>query len=149
MKYLVPSSGHSCIIAIHFRTLYLSLPIYNNHLIYMDSSILQKLIKPSNSLHQRLLLCKRRPLVLGISPHREPMLNPREEVNLPRLPRLGEDGLGLVTLLRREDGVNLRRRNGQRARDGREFFVCDKRRVGDEARLNAVFVVSDDVLNSL
>lgn len=77
------------------------------------------------------------------------MLNPREEVNLPRLPRLDEDRLGLVTLLRREDGVNLRRRNGQRARDAGEFFVGDKRGMGDEARLDAVLVVSDDVLISV
>lgn len=131
-------------IAIPFKTLYLSLPYM--HVVYIDNSILQKLIKPTHSLRQRLLLCKRRPLLLRISPHRKPMLDPREEVNLPRLPRLDEDRLGLVTLLRREDAVNLRRRDGQRARDAGEFLVGDKRRVGDEARLDAVFVVPDDVL---
>ena len=74
------------------------------------------------------------------------MLDAREKGDLPRLAGLDEDVLGVVALLGGEDGVDFRGGDGERAADGGEFLVGDEGRVCDEADLDAVFVVADDVL---
>lgn len=57
-----------------------------------------------------------------------------------------QDLLRLVALLDGEDLVHLGGRDGQRAADGRELLLRDEAGVGDEADVDAVLVVADDVL---
>lgn len=70
-----------------------------------------------------------------------------EQVNLVRLPDLAQDLLGLLAQLSREDGVRLRRGDGQWAGDGSQLVVIDKGGMSDVADLDAVLVVADNVLD--
>lgn len=76
----------------------------------------------------------------------ETMLNLGEQVDLVRLADFLEDLFGPVALLRREDGIGLGGRDGQRARNGREFILFDERRVSNVADVDTILVVSYDVL---
>lgn len=106
----------------------------------------QMLGEPRHGLQKGLLLCEPLPRHGGIPPDGETVLHPRKHINLPRLPCPPQDDLGLVPLVGRKDVVRFGRGDGQRARDARELVGVDKRRVGDEAAVDAVGVVADDVL---
>lgn len=54
-----------------------------------------------------------------------------------------------MSVLGWKDAVRLRGRNGQRARNSGEFGFVNEGWVSDEADIDAVLVVSDDVLFSL
>lgn len=74
------------------------------------------------------------------------MLDAGVKGDLVRLADLGEDLLGLVALVDGEDVIGLGRGDGERAGDGRQLVLVDEGRVGEEADVDAVFVVADDVL---
>lgn len=74
------------------------------------------------------------------------MLDTRVEGDLVGQAGLLEDLLGLVALLGGEDGIRLGGGDGQGARDGGELVLVDERGVGEVADVNAVLVVTGDVL---
>jgi hypothetical protein len=106
------------------------------------------LSKPRNSLDESLLLRESLSRHSRIAPDRKPVLHPREQVDLERLLCSPQDLLGLVPLLGREDVVQLGCGDGQRARNARELVGLDERGVRDEAAVDAVLVVADDVLRA-
>lgn len=86
-------------------------------------------------------------LVGGGQKKKKTYLYSAEKVNLVRLPDLAQDLLRLLAQLSREDGVGLRRGDGQWAGDGSQLVVIDKGGMGDVADLDAVLVVADNVLD--
>ncbi len=107
------------------------------------------LVEPGNGLVEGLLLG---PLLYAdghVAADAEAMGDARVQVDLVRVARLDEDALGLVALLRREDGVGLGGGDGQRAGDGGQLFLLDERWVGKVADRDAVLVVSRNILSIL
>ena len=106
----------------------------------------QMLIKPRNSLVERLFLGPLLHLVRQIAADGEPVAHAGVQVDLVRQLGLPQDLLRLVALLSGEYVVRLCGCDGQGSGDGGELILLDERRVGDEADLDTVFVVADDVL---
>lgn len=79
------------------------------------------LIKPSNSLQERMLLRILLSLLTRITPHTEPMHYTGVQINLIRLLRLHKDRFGFVALLSGEYLVCFRGGDGERSVDGGEF----------------------------
>jgi hypothetical protein len=107
------------------------------------------LIEPDNSLSEGLLLGKLDDPVVRVAPDREAVLDAGEQVDLVRQPGLLEDHLGPVALFRGEDGVRLGGGDGERARDGGELRLRDEGGVCYEAHVDAVLVVTDEVLRTV
>jgi len=106
----------------------------------------QPVVKPLHCLVESLLLGKRLHLLGQVGPDSEAVHNTREKVDLVRLARLLQDLLRLVALLGREDGVGLGGRNRERPGNGRQLVLFHKRRVGNVAYVDAVLIVTDDIL---
>ena len=106
----------------------------------------QELVEPSNGLQKGLFLRELLNLYRKVATHGKPVFDAREEVDLIRLTSFLEDLLRLVALLGGEDGIGLGGRDGEGAGDGGELVLLDERGVGDVADVDAVLVVTDDVL---
>lgn len=74
------------------------------------------------------------------------MLGTRVKEHLVGKAGLLENLLGLVALLGREDLISLGSGDGQGAGDGGKLVLVDERGVGEVADVNAVLVVTGDVL---
>lgn len=105
------------------------------------------LVEPIDSLEEGALLGPLLFLLAQVCAYSEAVGGTREEVDLEGHLDLAEDFLRLVTLLGGEDLVHLGGSDGQWARDGRELLLLDKGRVRREADVDAVLVVSDNVLH--
>jgi hypothetical protein len=104
------------------------------------------LIEPLNSLNESLLLGKYLCLVLEITAHSKSVFNVRVQVDLEGLASLNEDLLGTVSQVGGEEVVDLSGGNGERSLDGLELILLDERGVSDVSDLDALLVVSDNVL---
>lgn len=106
----------------------------------------QVLVEPGDGLVEGLLLGPLLDAVGQVAADGEAMRDAREEVDLVGLAGLAEDLLGAVALVGGEDLVRLGGGDGERAGDGGQLVLLDEGRVGDEADVDAVLVVADDVL---
>lgn len=82
----------------------------------------------------------------GITSHRKAMLYARKEIDLVSLAYFRKNPLRLVTLFDSEDVVILGCSNRQRPGNSGQLVSFDKGRVSDEATLNAMLVMTNDVL---
>lgn len=115
---------------------------------HVHPSLHQVIVKPCHSLVKSLLLGISLQLDLGIATHCKPVMYTREEVDLVRLPDLGQSLLRLMSLILGEDVVEFRGSDGQRSGDGFKLFLLDEGRVRDKADVDAVLEMADDVLNA-
>lgn len=84
------------------------------------------LVKPCDSLIEGLFLCE---LLLGVAQvatNRESMLGAAEEVDLPWVCALSEDGLRLLAQLNGEDLVCLGSADAVGTLDVLQFLLCDE-----------------------
>ena len=75
------------------------------------------LLKELNSLQERIFLSVPRHFVVQVCTNGETVLHTTVQIELIRLAGLLEDLLGLMSLLRREDGVGFSSADGQRSLD--------------------------------
>lgn len=69
--------------------------------------LLDKLIKPEDSLQERLFLCEPAPVILQVALDTETMLDVRIQIHLVRHTHLLENILCLTPLLGREDLIGF------------------------------------------
>ena len=104
------------------------------------------MVKPCHSLVKGLLLGKLLKLLGRIAADGKSMRHAREEVDLIWMPQTLENLLGFVALLGREDAIGLGGRDGQRSSDAFQLLLLDEARMSKVANLDAVLVVTCDVL---
>lgn len=104
------------------------------------------LVEPGNGLVEGLLLGVLLNLLADIAADGESVLDAGVQVDLVGQASLLQDLLGLVAQRGREDTVGLGGSDGKGAVDGGELVLVDEAGVGDEADLDAVLVVANDVL---
>lgn len=93
----------------------------------LSFTCLEEVADPPDSLVKGLLLRPLLPRIVQVSAHAVAVRNTAEQVDLPRLARLDENLLRFVALLRRENGVRLCGRDGQRTLDLGEFLLLNER----------------------
>lgn len=106
------------------------------------------LVEPGDGLVEGLLLGVLLHLAAQVATDSKAVLNTRVEVNLVRLASLLQNLLGLVALLGREDAIGLGGGDGEGSGDGGELLLVNEARMGNEANLDAVLVVADNVLSA-
>ena len=113
--------------------------------------LLQELIEPRSGLQESLLLCILCLLVRQVATNRETVVHATEKVDLEWLRDLvaREDLLGFVALFGREDVVELGGCDGDGSFDGGEFFGGDEGGVGEEADVDTILHLADNVLRGV
>lgn len=106
----------------------------------------QVLVEPRDGLVEGLLLGELLVPLGQITANGEAVLDARVQSNLVGQASLEEDLLGLVALLGGEDLVCLGGGDGQGTGDGGELLLVDEGGVGHVADVDAVLVVTGNVL---
>lgn len=106
----------------------------------------QPVVEPLDSLQKGLLLGKFLGLLTHVATDGKAVVSAAVQVDLVWLAGLLEDFLGLVALVVGEDFIGLGGGDGPRPPNSGKFLLVDKRRVSNEADVDAALVVAGNVL---